>query len=40
MLETTIKSNINLFSTNVPLLYLLKTSENWGIEVEHWLKIG
>ena len=38
---------INLFSTNVSLLYPLKTSENprfsdvfRGIEVEHWLKMG
>ena len=37
-------SYINSFSTNVPLLYPLKTSENLrfsgGIEVEHWLKMG
>ena len=38
--------NINPFSTNVPLLYPLKTSENrrlmfsGSIEVEHWLKMG
>ena len=39
--------NINPFSTNVPLLYPLKTSENTrflmlsgGIEVEHWFKMG
>ena len=37
----------NPFSTNVPLLYPLKTSENQrfsdfpgGIDVEHWLKMG
>ena len=36
--------HINPFSTNIPLLYLLKTSENLrfaedfrSIEVEHWL---
>ena len=36
--------SINLFSTNVPLLYLLKPrkfSDVFGdIEVEHWLKIA
>ena len=38
--------NLNPFSTNVPLIYHLKTSENHqslyvfrGIEVEHWLKM-
>ena len=30
--------NINPFSTNVPLLYPLKTFSG-GIEVEHWLKM-
>ena len=34
----------NPFSTNVPLLYLMETSENRrfsrGIEMEHWLKMG
>ena len=29
-------SNLKPFSTNVPLLYPLKTSE----EVKHWLKMG
>ena len=40
-------NGFNPFSTNVPLLYPLKTSENIGflmflgvIEVEHWLKMG
>ena len=38
---------LNPFSTNVLLLYPLKTSENWGflmfsggIEIEHWFKMG
>ena len=38
-----IEISINPFSTNFPLLYPLKTSENQrfsgGIEVEHWLKM-
>ena len=41
------RENINIFSTNVPLLYTRKASENLrgyimcseDIEVEHWLKI-
>ena len=38
---------LNPFSSNAPLLYLLKKSRNWrvfdvfrGIEKEHWLNIG
>ena len=44
--ENDLKTNINPFTTNVPLLYPLKT-ENLrfsdvfrGIVVEHWLKMG
>ena len=33
-----LNNKMNPFSTNVPLLYPLKTSG--GIEAEHWLKIG
>ena len=32
-----ISFSVNPVSTNVPLLYPLKTG---GIEVEHWLKMG
>ena len=43
-LEVLLKHFNNPFSTNVSLLYLLKTSENLrfsgGTEVEHWLKMG
>ena len=31
---------INPFSTKVSHLYPLKTSENWRLEVGHWLKMG